>query len=231
MTTRSSGRFDRERERLGAAGVATSQTLDKALLSLSGAAIGVSLLLLQQAPWTIAGPIGRYLLYGTWALFGATIVLTLLSLDAAGKRILAQTKMYNALDQGFLEDETPDTFRKAAEDSFRDTERFRKRTEKLNAVGLTSFGFGVVVLCVFAVHGLQEGANEMTKDPKKSEKAVSKKDAVQKGYTGEPIRPHAVGEVEQPTESPASSESQTEQNPDGPQTTDSGDSNTGTSDE
>lgn len=182
-------------ERLGEAGVVTSQTLDKALLTLSAGSIAVSLTFLDDLLNRGAAP--TKLLYIAWVLFMCVIVLTLLGLRTAAERINVQMGFYNLLQQGALD--LGGELRKGALESGKKTESLIKRTRWLNDFALGFFVLALIILFAFGLRTVKGG--DMTEDQKRIEKAVDPlQGAAKKGYTGDSIPAHLMQQLEGQTQ-------------------------------
>lgn len=186
-------------ERLASAGVVTSQTLDKALLTLSAGSIGVSLTFLDELLAGTSAPAS--LLYIAWGLFIVVIFLTLLGLRTAAERINVQMGFFNLLDAGALK--VGGSLAKAALESGHKTESLIKRTQRLNDFALGLFVLALLVLFAFGLMTVQGG--DMTKDRPAPERAIGPQEGSEKkGYTGDSIPARIIQDLEAQIQSPVS---------------------------
>lgn len=139
----------------------TSQTLNRALLTLSAGGIGLSLafiesLLFPDAPMLVWG-----LLFGSWVAFGTTLGLALLSLFNRERAINSLWLVHEIAIGTAKYPETEDSeIRTIFKQALADQDKFEKRTKGLGLAALLAFLIGLALMCALGIGAVvtQRGA-------------------------------------------------------------------------
>lgn len=132
MTNPENDPLQRYREHCVSAGQKVQEDYDKAVLTLSGGALGVSFAFIKDVigPGAITHP---RLLLGAWIVWGMSVVITLASYWFSGR---ALRKAINQIDAGNIHGKVPGG-------------AYAGITESLNAVGGLLFVTGVILMVFF----------------------------------------------------------------------------------
>ena len=123
--------------------LSNSENLDRSILMLSSAGLGLSLVFVKY-PFPLSEAAWVLLLYSSWILFGSAILSTLVSFFVSQQGIKKQLKMNT---EYYLE----------GQEQVKDQKnRWAKSTEWLSYVCASTYIFGVIFLCFFVARNLSK---------------------------------------------------------------------------
>lgn len=145
--------FAAETERLETVVFETYQALNRAILTLSAAAIGLSLTFIERLILPEPSRTSWFLLAGTWIAFGLAIALTLASLWFTGSATHRLNYLRHALRAAEIETEAEvaQESRDAARRALDVYTRHHECARWLAGSALISFVAGLVLMCVLGI--------------------------------------------------------------------------------
>jgi hypothetical protein len=175
----------------------SSKSFDKAMLTLSAGALGLSLTYMRDFA---RHPCCSALLYIAWAMFGLCLLSTAWSflLSQSGLR---RQRQINELDCFSVGPNTPNPKSRR--------NRYANATNCLNWLSAIAFSFGLIVLTLFAIANFPtRDAIDMSKHPKVVRGVPGDEDYVKHGFVAPtpPKPPGSVSENETPTPDSATKE-------------------------
>ncbi len=159
-----------ERKTLVSASLEQSRLFDKAILTLSSGALGLSLTFIRQIIPEGCEPEKTYFLVFAWVFLTVSIVSTVISFQTSSKACSKQIKIME-IDYGIAEKPTN---HKNTRLSF-----YHRLTCWLNIFSVLCFIIGIIFLSVFSIHNLQNvKGNKMAERQK-----------IQEGFVPQPTPP------------------------------------------
>lgn len=133
--------YERTRDEIGAANRSSSESFDKALLTLSSSFLGGSLAFTGQVV-PLSGSTNRWLLYAAWAGFAIAMILTIWSFVYG---LLAYRRMRRAAEDYYL---------KGDQSAWKVSDTVDLELVRFAVAGGVSFVAGVVLLIAFVTSNL-----------------------------------------------------------------------------